>query len=310
VANAVTYVWTLPAGATIASGEWTNAITVDFAPDASSGPITVYGNNLCGNGAASPAFNVTVTPLPSPAGTITGNGSVCPGMTGVAYSVPAISNATGYVWTLPAGATIASGTNTNSITVDFDATASTGVMNVKGTNSCGVGVQSPSFTVVVNPIPPTPVITQNGDVLSSSAPAGNQWYLEGVLIPGATGQTFTPDHTGNYTCIVTLEGCSSAVSNTIYVIMTGMQDKGQAISAALFPNPCDGRFTLRIHAPLATRVDLSVINNLGLEIYTSQGIEVQREREEVVNLNNVPAGVYWVRISCEQGQITRKVIIR
>jgi hypothetical protein len=310
VANAVTYVWNLPAGATIASGEWTNAITVDFAPDASSGPITVSGNNLCGNGAASPAFNVTVTPLPSAAGTITGDGSVCPGMTGVAYSVPAIPNATGYVWTLPAGATIASGTNTNSITVDFDATAATGVMSVKGTNSCGVGVQSPAFTVMVYPIPATPVITLNDDVLESDAPAGNQWYLEGVLIPGATGQTYTPEMTGHYTCIVTLEGCSSATSNTIYVVMTGMEDKDRSFSALLYPNPCDGQFTLRIHSPRASKFSLSVFNNLGLEIYSISGIEVQGDREMVVNIDNAPAGVYWLKVSGDNGQVTRKVIVR
>jgi hypothetical protein len=42
----------------------------------------------------------------------------------------------------------------------------------------------------VDAIPPTPVITQHGDTLTSSADAGNLWYLEGVLIPGATGKEY------------------------------------------------------------------------------------------------------------------------
>ena len=55
ISDAHAYVWTLPPGATISSGLYTNAITVDFAANASSGNITVAGNNICGNGTPSPA---------------------------------------------------------------------------------------------------------------------------------------------------------------------------------------------------------------------------------------------------------------
>lgn len=64
IPNAVTYVWTLPTGATISSGLWTNSILVDFGSNAVSGNISVVGNNLCGDGAPSPNFPVTVNPAP------------------------------------------------------------------------------------------------------------------------------------------------------------------------------------------------------------------------------------------------------
>ncbi len=64
VSNAVTYIWTVPAGATISSGLWTNSILVDFASNAVSGNMSVLGNNLCGDGASSPNFPVTVNPTP------------------------------------------------------------------------------------------------------------------------------------------------------------------------------------------------------------------------------------------------------
>ncbi len=83
------------------------------------------------------------------AGTITGNPSVCQGQTGVIYSVPAIANATGYTWVLPTGATIAAGANTNSITVDFNATASSGTITVQGSNFCAVDLASASYSVTV-----------------------------------------------------------------------------------------------------------------------------------------------------------------
>ncbi|MEI6901318.1 MAG: beta-glycosidase, partial [Bacteroidota bacterium] len=145
IANANTYVWNLPTGATIATGAGTNSITVNYGASASSGNITVYGNNLCGNGNVSAPYAVTVTPLPAAAGTINGLASVCKGTTGVVYSVPPITNAASYVWTLPAGATTVSGAGTNSITVNFGINAVSGNITVFGSNTCGNGTVSSNF---------------------------------------------------------------------------------------------------------------------------------------------------------------------
>jgi len=157
IPGAVSYVWSLPAGATIASGAGTNSITVDFSASAVSGNIIVYGNNLCGNGNNSAPFYVTINPMPAAAGTISGPSSVCEGTSGVSYSVPLIANATGYVWTVPSGVTIVSGSNTNAIVVDFTPTATSGGITVYGTNNCGNGAVSPTHNVTVYPIPPKPI---------------------------------------------------------------------------------------------------------------------------------------------------------
>jgi hypothetical protein len=52
IANAATYTWTLPQGATISQGAGTNTIVVDFSNTAVSGDIVVAGNNPCGTGTA------------------------------------------------------------------------------------------------------------------------------------------------------------------------------------------------------------------------------------------------------------------
>jgi hypothetical protein len=309
VTGATAYVWTLPAGATIASGEWTNSITVDFATDASSGNITVYGNNICGNGAVSPPYAVTVNPLPEDAGTITGTAAVCAGDMGVPYSVAAIANATGYTWILPAGATVASGSGTSSITVDFGATAVSGIITVTGTNSCGNGAVSPDFPVTVNQIPPAPVITFDGNTLTSSAPAGNQWYLEGTAIYGATGQTYIPEQSGNYTCIVTLNGCSSSVSNEINVVMTGIPAAGIETAASIFPNPGDGLFTMQLRTSQQETFNIKVFNNLGVMISELDGIEVNGTVEKVIDLRPVAKGIYTVVIRSSNAQILKKVVV-
>jgi len=97
----------------------------------------------------SPKTEVTaiVNPLPTAAGTISGTANVCHGQTGVTYTVPAISNATAYLWTLPSGVTGTS--TTNSINVDFSDSAVSGTITVKGVNDCGNGTAS-SFAVNVS----------------------------------------------------------------------------------------------------------------------------------------------------------------
>ena len=75
--------------------------------------------------------NITISLSVGSPGTITGVTSVCQGQTSVAYSVPAIANATGYTWTLPSGASITLGANTNSITVTFSAGALSGNVTVQ-----------------------------------------------------------------------------------------------------------------------------------------------------------------------------------
>ena len=71
---------------------------------------------------------------------------------------------------------------------------------------------------------PTPSISAGGAtticsgssvLLTSSSATGNQWYLNGVAIPGAINQTYSVSASGTYTVFYTVGTCSSATSNSI-----------------------------------------------------------------------------------------------
>ena len=308
VTNATSYAWTVPAGATIASGATTNVITVNFGATATSGNIMVHAVNACGDGLPSPAFAVTVNSLPAAAGAITGPNSVCQGASGVSYTVVTIAGATGYTWTVPSGATIVSGANTNTITVDFSSSASSGTVTVLGTNTCGSGTAS-TLAVAVNPVPSAPVISLSGYALTSSAILGNQWYKDGEMLPGATEQTYNVTATGTYWAVVTINGCSSDTSNNIYVLYIGLDELVKIQKVEVYPNPNNGRFTLSMTTSAREVFDLRILNNLGVPVYERKGLEVDGTLEEVINLNNIPNGVYSVVINTLNKQIIRKVVI-
>jgi hypothetical protein len=267
----------------------------------------VYGNNLCGNGAVSPDFPVTVTALPDPAGVITGQTAVCQGTSGVIYTVPLIANATSYLWTVPSGATIVAGQTTATITVDFGLTAVSGNVTVYGSNSCGNGGSS-ALPVTVNPIPATPVITLNLDILSSSAATGNQWYYEGSLIPGATAQTYQATQSGWYWDVVTLYGCSSDTSNNIYVLILGTDDPLKGI-VNIYPVPNDGLFTVALVSTSAQTFRITVLNNLGVVIREMPALEVKGTLQQVIDLRPVPNGIYTVIIQNSDNRMIRKIVV-
>jgi hypothetical protein len=308
IPNALVYVWTLPAGATNATGSGTNSILVNYANNAVSGNIFVYGNDLCGNGTSSPAFPVTVNPLPDAAGSITGPASVCMGAQGVVYTVPSINNATGYTWTVPTGATIMSGNNTNTITVDFAANAVSGNITVLGTNSCGNGTISPNFAVTVNPIPPTPVVTNTGTTLHSSAATGNQWFDQSGLIPGATAQTYVATQYGYYWDVVTLNGCSSDTSNRVLIILIGIDPHSSSV-INLYPVPNEGMFNVSIITASDETFSISVYNSLGIKIYEEGKVIVNGSLNKVIDLRPVPNGVYTVIFENSQNQVVKKIVV-
>ena len=310
IANAVTYVWSLPPGATIVSGAWTNSIVVEFSVSAQPGMITVYGNNLCGNGTLSNALQVNVSALPGWAGMPAGFDEVCEGDTAVAYWVTPVSNATTHIWEITGGGIITSGNGSNAVKVKFPSGTTQCGIRVFGANSCGQGQVSPEKYVTVNPIPPVPQVTQTGNMLFSSAAAGNQWYFNGALIPNATQQTFTPEQTGIYSVTSTLKGCSSAKSAGYYYIMTGTPAM-TGLQISVYPVPNNGAFKVTMTGNVHEMISIKVINALGAVI-NEQFITEQLNSgrwEQMLDLRPVAPGIYTLLIESGGQRWVRKVVV-
>jgi hypothetical protein len=145
--SSVNFTWTVPADATITSGQGTSAITVMWG--SAAGNVEVVVSNDCGT---SPVVSksVTVNTIPEPAGVVAGNDTVCLGQGNYIYSIPAVTGATGYVWTLPAGITVSAGQGTNQVTLTMGNDAQSGNVIVKGTNNCGTGTESAKAIMVKN----------------------------------------------------------------------------------------------------------------------------------------------------------------
>jgi len=269
---------------------------------------TCLGTVVCGLSNSFPSgmsavvfllYRVVANHVPGCSDAISGMSTVCQGQNDVIYTVPPIPNATSYIWTLPSGATGTS--DNNSITVDFGLSAVSGNIVVSGVNNYGPGGTS-TFPVTVNPIPATPVITQNMNVLSSSATSGNQWYNSGGAISGENGQNYTATSTDDYYTIITLSGCNSDTSNIIHVDLTGLDENITNSIIKIYPNPVLNELIIEMQGN-NEKLNFVVTNILGMEVFKGSLTE-----KTVVQTNRLAAGVYMIKFENGKAYKFNKII--
>jgi len=233
---------------------------------------------------------------------ISGTAAVCEGTNSVTYTVPHISSATSYTWTLPSGVT---GTSiTNSITVNFGIGAKSGNIKVTGINKYGSGGSS-SLWVNVHPIPATPLISKNGDTLISNIPSGNQWYNSGGIILGATNSKYTIGNSDHYFCMVTQLGCTSDTSNIIAAVPSSVDETFLKNELEIYPNPTSSQATLETDIQLKNAT-LMVTNYLGQVVAQINNIHGQTI---TFNCDDLPSGLYFVYLTNDSKIIASKKLI-
>jgi len=160
-------------------------------------------------------LNVEVGDVPSAAGIISGQSTVCEGQQNVVYSVPLIPGAISYQWSLPNGVTGSSTSNT--ISANYTSAVS-GAISVRGINACGAGTAS-QLSISVQALPPVAILGKSDICMGEStllqaqiSQAGTYSYLWSPS--GATTSSITVQGNAvgsiDYAVTVTDQyGCSS-----------------------------------------------------------------------------------------------------
>ncbi len=171
---------------------------------------------------------------------------------------------------------------------------------IAGTNSCNNTYEDFLTLKYCTTAPATPVISQNGDVLQSSAATGYQWFDQNGLIAGATGQYYTVISNGNY-YVKTSNGCYSEPSNTISFV-TGIEEFVNNRIIKVYPNPVSNELTLEIK-DCAEETDFEIINMTGTIVYKGKFAE-----RTVVNTSNFSPGIYYIKIGNGRAFEFKKIV--
>lgn len=218
----------------------------------------------------------------------------------------ASSSASGYVWS--------TGAITQSITTN---TSGSYTVQIKDANGCKSLPSLPTVTVA-KPLPPTPTIAQVGNTLTSSAATGNQWYLNGNPLQGATGQTYTYTTGGNYTVTVTASnGCSSS-SAILTALRMANTDLGNGVNFyhRVAPNPVNGGSAaiLQYQLTAAAEVGIFITDRFGQQVLLL--VAPQQQAAGMYNfaignqLQVLANGLYYVVYHIGSKKVTEPLLIQ
>jgi hypothetical protein len=264
---------------------------------------------------------VIINPLPSGAGVIQGPGSVCAGVAGIMYSIPAINNAQSYQWTVPAGCTIIQGQGSASVTVNFPVNLLTDVISVTGMNACGAGISSSLQVSVYAPL--TGLVNLQGITVH----AGENFCYTGAKITTAgTGTIYVIQNGGQATMIAAdtvrlrsgtkvssggkllasvTQNCIPCNTSKSVVFVSGQPEStAETMNQAerlmpffrAYPNPVSDDLTVELldQRVLSSVVHIQILNLLGDKIYQTEMIAEFRKK---ISLQGWNAGVYLLRVS-------------
>ena len=225
--------------------------------------------------------------------------------------------------TLATGATAGTFSSTAGLTINATtgavdlATSTPGTYTVTNAvaaaGGCAAATATAAFAVTARPARPVLTAAYNGTTttLSSSAATGNQFYLSGVAIAGATDQTYvvtgTPAQLGSYTVGTTSsQGCASLPSAALVVTSSA---RPRAVSTLrLYPHPTpDGRFNVEL-AGYTKAMELNVFNALGQLVYSATLKATAGTTVQPIDLTPLPSGVYVLRAKTEGGLDTRRIV--
>ena len=264
--------------------------------DGFTGNIPMNGNNTWGwgkidahEGLLELLSNIPDQPTINPTGSV----AFCQGESA---QLSAPSGFSSYQWS--------NNLTNQSITVTAAGNYSVRVTNSQGYNS----PWAQPTTVIVHSNPNSPTVSLNGDDLISSASIGNQWYLNGNIISGATGQTYTPDESGEYHVVVTnMNNCSSE-SNPISFTFVGNNDIEVLSEFKVYPNPTQGQINIQFPQQA---------HNVVIELYDASGrLQLQKNVQntssgnvEILSLENLSNGVYTMRIASSDSFESFRIVV-
>ena len=214
VTGATTYTWTSPPNTTIASGQGTNTILVNYFAGSTNGNVTVFASaGSCQTSTATLAITVSSGSVAPPTAGSNQTFTVCP-----PNPIPTLTATA----TVPAGHTVIwYDAATNGNVVGSPALSSAGTVtyyaaSINTTTGCQSSIRS-AVTLTINAALPATITTSSsvtfcqGDNVVLTASAGSSYLWSN----GATSQTIAVTTTGSYSVVVTTGGCSltSAATN-------------------------------------------------------------------------------------------------
>lgn len=328
VTNATYYSWSMPANATIVSGQGTTSVTVLYNASFISGSIGVSASNCAGTSSAR-MLSLAVKPKAPKAI----NGplyNICGNNTGVIYYINPISGAANYNW-IATGGSITSGQGTTSITVDFPTSFISANIKVAANSTCANGAYK-SITVFQAPNKPTAIVGStlfcpgNNYTYTTTAVVGvtsYNWTLpSGWVIISGQGTSSIVATAGPTEGIIKVEpsnACKTGTGRTLAVNLAAgcivaraeqsMENQFEE-SARIFPNPTVSAAKLVFSSDIVTNYSFQLSNAVGQIVSQQKGKTVIGNNTVSINLEKFEGHVFFVNLLIGENNYQRLKLIK
>lgn len=158
------------------------------------------------------------------------------------------------------------------------------------------------------PYPDIPTVTIESDNTLSSDATGvsHQWYLNGAAIPGATDDTYFPTEVGNYSVVVSDNGCETTSNVVNVTVLTTLEDLGIE-QLTLSPNPFGNDLHLQLSTNGLVEMEMTLSDAFG-KIIQQESLPINGFFEKTYNLQNMPSGIYFFTVKNEKGEWSKQVV--
>jgi large repetitive protein len=325
VSGATSYNWNIPSGWSGTST--TTSITV--VSGTTGGTISVTATNGCGTSAAS-VITTTIGAAPATPSAITGPAKGACNISGVSYSVTNVAGLT-YNWSFSqAGASIASGQGTSSITANFTSGAGAGTLSVTASNGCST---SAAQSLAISPIP-----SQPGIITGTTSPCINQQGVPYSIAPVAGAATYTWSvPTGARINDGTVTSTSTTLTTTATNVTVNFKTKAGNVrvrannacgsstyrslavafacrlgndipSIEMYPNPTADFLKISLVADEASSYNLQFADVTGKVVLTKTGEAAEGDNELNFNVSALKSGIYFVTIQMNGIRTVQKMV--
>lgn len=148
-------------------------------------------------------------------------------------------------------------------------------------------------------------ISESGDLLISNFLTGNQWYFNHEVMPADTGQSITPQQSGTYGLQVNIEGCIASAEREF--VITGTESSMRS-SISVFPNPVLKETTVTLPESFKGLKEIRIISSAGQIVASVEITDHNEDNKYVVDMTDIPTGVYILRAIGNAGVTELKVI--
>jgi len=153
-----------------------------------------------------------------------------------------------------------------------------------------------------------PVIEEKEGALTTQSDYAVQWLLDNEPIPNATGLSYIPVASGNYS-VISMNGSCAAQSDAFTTVVTGIgEETSDLFLATIYPNPVT-RESFNVQGNSGNQPDISIelVDMLG-RIVHNEVIKAEQFNSGY-SLNKPVSGVYLVRIKQGKHLLSLKLLV-